>query len=244
MEEEKKAPEPKPQAEKVDGQCYICFTPMVEPCTMECGHSFCMNCLRDFWKYKRECPMCRAVPSQKFQINCDKKLQLKIKKAEPKAFAEKETELRAANQLQGDWAGIDLIFGNRHETVAPKKKTGIAALNTHKWTAFIKFADKKIGAGKVIEKVRFGLHPSFGVDHFEVKKVSDNGCFECTFTGFAPFEVPITITFRRGLGFEPTKRVMTLNHVLSFEGKGAWKRISLPIKKADAKKAGIPVKSA
>ena len=83
MEEEKKAPEPKPQAEKVDGQCYICFTPMVEPCTMECGHSFCMNCLRDFWKYKRECPMCRAVPSQKFQINCDKKLQLKIKKAEP-----------------------------------------------------------------------------------------------------------------------------------------------------------------
>ena len=87
---------------------------MVEPCTLPCKHSFCMNCLRDFWKHKKECPMCRAVPPAKFQINCDAKLKLAIKQAEPEAYAEKLAELRENNALQADWAGVELVYGSRH----------------------------------------------------------------------------------------------------------------------------------
>ena len=144
--------------------------------------------------------MCRAVPPAKFQINCDAKLKLKIKQAEPEAYAEKLAELRENNALQADWAGVELVYGNRYQTVAPKSpksNKGLAAFNTNKWTAFVKFANKKIAPTNMIEKVRFGLHPSFGVDYMDKKAPEENGCYEVTFTGFGTFEVPITITFKR-----------------------------------------------
>ena len=52
---------------------------------------------------------------------------------------------------------------------------------------------------KLIEKVRFGLDPSFGVDYMDVKSNAD-GKFEITFNGFGTFTVPITIFFRRETG--------------------------------------------
>ena len=76
-----------------------------------------------------------------------------------------------------------------------------AVVNNHRWTAFVKFADPKVNqyAMKLIEKVRFGLDPSFGVDYMDVKSNAD-GKFEITFNGFGTFTVPITIFFRRETG--------------------------------------------
>ena len=60
--------------EEVDGECYICFTIMVEPVVLPCKHKFCRECLRKFFVHKVECPMCRAVPPPTWRLNVDKTL--------------------------------------------------------------------------------------------------------------------------------------------------------------------------
>ena len=112
-------------------------------------------------------------------------------------------------------------------------------VNNHRWTAFVKFTDPKVDqfAMKLIEKVRFGLDPSFGVDYMDVKSNAD-GKFEIAFNGFGTFDVPITIYFRRETGLQHPRQVK-LDHELSFEGKGAWKTVQIDIKKQAAKDLGI-----
>ena len=91
---------------------------------------------------------------------------------------------------------IRLTYGNTHKIFPPKNPK--RAYNCHRWTMFVKFEGIKISQNDLIEKVRFGLDPTFGMDFMDVKAGPD--CkFEMTFTGFAPFGIPITITFRRGL---------------------------------------------
>ena len=65
----------------------------------------------------------------------------------------------------------------------------------------MKFDDPQVNkfATKLIEKVRFGLHPSFGMDYMDVKSNAE-GKFEISFNGFGTFEVPMTIYFKRETG--------------------------------------------
>lgn len=44
-----------------DLQCSCCFELMVEPTTLNCGHSFCRFCLAQWWHASRHCtcPECR-----------------------------------------------------------------------------------------------------------------------------------------------------------------------------------------
>ena len=51
----------------------------------------------------------------------------------------------------------------------------------------------------LIEKVRFGLHESFGMDHIDVKSNAE-GKFEFACNGFGTFEIPMTIYFKRETG--------------------------------------------
>ena len=74
--------------------------------------------------------------------------------------------------LQGDLADLTFIIGNRHKVVQnPKKSRSGEFINAHNWTAFVKLKNNapKGTLSKLISKVRFGLHESFGVDHREVK---------------------------------------------------------------------------
>ena len=104
---------------------------------------------------------------------------------------------------------------------------------------FVKFSDKHINANKLIEKVRFGLHPTFGMDHMDVK-ANPSGKFEMGFKGWGTFDIPVTIHFRRELQLEADKRQLKLDHYLSFDGNGKWRTVVLPIKKAAALKLEIP----
>ncbi len=43
--------------------CRICIRPLYEPYTIECGHTFCYSCLRQWFdrdRTKKTCPDCRA----------------------------------------------------------------------------------------------------------------------------------------------------------------------------------------
>jgi len=43
-----------------------------------------------------------------------------------------------------------------------------------------------------------------------------------TFAGNRTFNIPITVYFKKGLGFELQFNLMRLEHNLSFEGEGDW----------------------
>ena len=49
-----------------DVSCVVCSEVLVDPCTLHCGHSFCLLCLASIWKSKSlpspnnlQCPVCR-----------------------------------------------------------------------------------------------------------------------------------------------------------------------------------------
>ncbi|XP_077408049.1 E3 ubiquitin-protein ligase rnf8 isoform X2 [Vanacampus margaritifer] len=46
-------------------QCIICSELLIEVVTLNCGHSFCCHCIKQWRKKKEECPICRqAIKSQ------------------------------------------------------------------------------------------------------------------------------------------------------------------------------------
>lgn len=47
-------------------QCPICTDKIKDIIELECSHSFCRECIREWFKQKHTCPVCRA-PSHKFK---------------------------------------------------------------------------------------------------------------------------------------------------------------------------------
>ena len=71
----------------------ICYVTMVEPCTLPCKHTFCIQCLTEFFERKRECALCRRVPPATFKLNIDTAKQALIKKAAPKTYEAEAAKL-------------------------------------------------------------------------------------------------------------------------------------------------------
>lgn len=49
--------------------CTICQEIMFTPFILNCGHSFCYNCLKEWFKNRQECPLCRAKLKRPPQVN-------------------------------------------------------------------------------------------------------------------------------------------------------------------------------
>jgi len=72
---------------------------------------------------------------------------------------------------------IEFEVGNFHELVKDAKKSNDGKnVNKHRWTGFIRIKDPKNRKyiSKLVDKVRFHLHETFRVPHYEAK--STPGC--------------------------------------------------------------------
>jgi len=67
---------------------------------------------------------------------------------------------------------------------------------------FVKMANKNLDPNRIIEKVRFGLHPTFGAEYMDVR-AGPSQKFEMSMTGWGTFDIPVTIHFRRDLCLQP-----------------------------------------
>ena len=82
-------------------------------------------------------------------------------------------------------------------------------------------------ASEYIEKVRYGLHESFGSEYLDVKCSSQNPNFELTMTGWGIFEIPLTIFLKKGFH----QRQLTVNHWLNFDAPCTQKSVELTMSK-------------
>eukprot|EP00347_Sterkiella_histriomuscorum_P016628 403352460 len=192
---------------------------MVEPCTLPCNHVFCIQCINQLVQQKTQCPMCRFDFPIDYNPQVDLKLQAKILSQNEIKFKERLEELKTQGLLEGNQIRIKFIYGNDHKPVQNPKKVGQDNYNANEWTTFVRLVpnqglNSNDSIKRYIQKVRFGLHPTFGVTEIDVKSAP----FQMTRIGWGVFNIPIEIFFRRDTG---KKETIKLDHYLSFQGQGS-----------------------
>ena len=74
------------EIDQIETNCSICYIIMVEPCKTSCNHVMCIQCLQRALVAKMECPMCRQVMAEDYQLQIDKDIQATIKEQNPTQF--------------------------------------------------------------------------------------------------------------------------------------------------------------
>ena len=58
----------------VDLKCAICFEPFRSPfCNVNCGHTFCFQCLKTWFQQKQTCPICRRYFTKFIRMTDEKR---------------------------------------------------------------------------------------------------------------------------------------------------------------------------
>lgn len=97
------------QLSEQDLQCSCCFELMVEPTTLNCGHSFCRFCLAQWWHASRHstCPECRQPWSGFPKVNIV--LRKTIKVLFPKEVAERQHNQESSPDYQSVLSKFDAL---------------------------------------------------------------------------------------------------------------------------------------
>ena len=135
-----------------------------------------------------------------------------------------EQNLRVQEKLFKDQIEISVKLGNTHQLI----ENAQADQNCHRWTAFVVFEDQLLhqNCHKFIEKVHFGMHPTFGQEYV-VGTVSPSKPVSISRIGWGYFNIPITIFWT-----EPTKlQNITIDHMLCFEGTGKARVVKFQMNK-------------
>ncbi|XP_039609004.1 E3 ubiquitin/ISG15 ligase TRIM25-like [Polypterus senegalus] len=69
--------------------CSVCQDILNDPVSLHCGHSFCLNCLKDYWDQSQECrcPQCRHIFMLRPELHINTLLNEVIKKLKKTALS-------------------------------------------------------------------------------------------------------------------------------------------------------------
>jgi len=209
-----------------DYTCPICLNLTIKPIKTECGHTFCKLCLDElidnFNQEEQKCPMCRKLFTKNFSSKVDFVLDEFLKK---NFDADYEKRLKLHEESMAEDAKkikIRIIYGNTHELVKDPKpsKSNRETQNKHKWGCYVKIDGDE--SNKIIKKVVFGMHPTFGCTEVVVTKAP----FEIRRIGWGTFDIPIKVYL------DKVKEPVEFTHELSFNGAGVSKIYNYKIPKA------------
>ena len=158
--------------------------------------------------------MCRGVLPTHTNVVVEHNLVKMIRSKRQGSFDRQLQKLKDEGMLLADQIQIKFEYGNKHVMV-PDQDVRQGSENKHRWTMFLRTVDRASDgpAFKYLEKVRYGLHPTFGVEYRDVKASTGNEEFEMSYVGWGTFWIPITLYFKRGL----RRDEVTLNHYLCFD---------------------------
>lgn len=213
--------------EMMNYTCPICLNITVEPVQTECKHFFCHFCLDELMENSPDleefkCPMCRSIFSKSFMPTIDKTLEEFLEKNFVGEYQKRKAIIEEHRKTQEQYEKIKILYGNHHELITnPKQsRSDSECVNRHKWTCFVEIAGTN-NTSKIIEKVSFGMHPTFGCTEVVITR----NPFSISRIGWGTFEIPIKIYFKN------IKQTLTLNHYLSFDGSGKINVHLMKIKK-------------
>ncbi len=207
--------------------CPICLNLTIQPVKTECNHLFCNFCLEELMDNSPDledfkCPMCRCVFSKSYIPIIEKQFDEYLLKSFPEEYIQRKKLIDDQLKSIEQYKKIKILFGNRHELITnPKQsRSNSECVNKHRWTCFVEIAGEP-DASKLIKKVIFGMHPTFGCSEVNVTQSP----FRISRIGWGTFEIPIKIYFHQ------SKQVVNLSHYLSFDGEGKTSVYILKVKK-------------
>merc|ERR1712142_1369799 len=114
---------------KTQFTCSICYEVMVEPSSIDCGHTFCAYCITKWMKKKASCPLCRTDIKQNTQCKlleeyldkiynqfADEKEKLQRQKFKFERIQvdlenqEEETDLTSSDEPRDGWELLIIII--------------------------------------------------------------------------------------------------------------------------------------
>lgn len=133
-----------------DCNCAVCFKFKVEPVELECGHSFCLECLQSLAKKsQKKCPMCRKV--SQFNLKISKKIQDLIIKKFPEEYKKAEIDLQELRLQQNEKLDINCWVGNEYELLKEDDK------EQAKFTLLVRHSTEKANPICLFKKITYTL---------------------------------------------------------------------------------------
>ena len=171
-----------------DCKCTICFNFIIEPVQLECKHYFCFDCAKTLLNLKIiRCPVCRKeIKINSLDLEISLEIENKIENSFPELYITELEKLKKIKELQKTKKNIFFKIGNEHKLKEEVNSTS----NKHDWTLYIKL-EENFNPLIFIKKIRYKLHPSFGITERELKNP-----FRDSYVGWGTFSIPFVIEFK------------------------------------------------
>uniref|UniRef100_A0A8C4T428 Uncharacterized protein n=1 Tax=Erpetoichthys calabaricus TaxID=27687 RepID=A0A8C4T428_ERPCA len=91
--------------------CSVCLSPLTDPITIPCGHSFCLQCLADYWDQRQECrcPQCASTFATRPELHINTVLNEVVKKIQKPILS----PLTSPNYTDSEYVECDACTGRK-----------------------------------------------------------------------------------------------------------------------------------
>uniref|UniRef100_A0A8C4XDP4 Uncharacterized protein n=1 Tax=Erpetoichthys calabaricus TaxID=27687 RepID=A0A8C4XDP4_ERPCA len=90
---------------------HVCLSPLTDPITIPCGHSFCLQCLADYWDQRQECrcPQCASTFATRPELHINTVLNEVVKKIQKPILS----PLTSPNYTDSEYVECDACTGRK-----------------------------------------------------------------------------------------------------------------------------------